>query len=74
MEMLAQISGDSVIHGLIYIIVIGVIFGLLFWLINYCGLPAPFDKLARVVLAVAAVIICINVLLSMAGHPVFTFR
>lgn len=73
MNMLAQVSGDAVIHSLLYLIVIGVIFGLLWWLISYCGLPAPFDKVARVVLAVAAVIILINILLGMVGHPLFRF-
>lgn len=59
------------IHSLLYLIVIGVIFGLLWWLIAYCSLPSPFDKVARVVLAVAAVIILINILLGMVGHPIF---
>lgn len=73
MNILAQLSGDAVIHSLLYLIVIGVIFGLLWWLISYCGLPQPFDKVARVVLAVAAVIILINILLGMVGHPIFRF-
>lgn len=73
MELLAQISGDAVIRDLLYLIVIGIIFGLLWWLISYCALPAPFDKVARVVLAVAAVIILINILLAMVGHPIFRF-
>lgn len=67
MNILAQINGDLVIHSLLYLIVIGVVFGLLWWLITYCALPAPFDKVARVVLAVAAVIILIGVLLGMVG-------
>lgn len=70
LTMLAQISGDSVIHSLVYLIVIGVVFGLLWWLIAYVALPEPFAKVARVVLAVAAVIILINVLLGMVGHPI----
>jgi hypothetical protein len=69
LPILMQISGDAVIHSLIYLIVLGVIFGLLWWLISYVGLPAPFDRVARVILAVAAVIVCINVLLGIAGHP-----
>jgi len=67
--MLAQVSGDSVIHAMIYLIVLGVIFWLIWWLLSYIGLPAPFDKVARVILALAAVVVCINVLLSIAGHP-----
>ena len=74
MNLLAQISGDSAIQSVLYLIVIGVIFGLLWWLIAYCGLPAPFDKVVRVIIAVAAVIICINILLGLVGHPLFRFR
>lgn len=69
--LLAQISGDAVIHSLIYIIVIGVIFYLLWWLLAYVALPDPFNKVARVILAVAAVVILINILLGIAGHPIF---
>jgi hypothetical protein len=54
--------------------VAGVIFGLLWWLISYCGLPAPFDKVARVVLAIFAVLIVINVLLTITGHPIIDWR
>jgi hypothetical protein len=64
-----NVSGESVIHGLIYLIVIGVVFWLLWWLINYIALPEPFAKVARVILAIAAVIILINILLGLAGGP-----
>ena len=66
---LALISGDAVIQSLIYVIIVGVCFGLLWWLLSYIALPAPFDKVARVILTIAAVIILIGVLLGMAGHP-----
>lgn len=67
--ILAQISGDVLIHSVVYIIVIGLIFALLWWLVGYIGLPAPFAKVAQVVLAVAAVLFLINILLGIAGHP-----
>lgn len=70
MELLAQISGSAVVNALIWIIVLGVVFWLLFWLIGYVGLPEPFNKVARVILAVAAVIVLINCLLMLAGHPI----
>jgi hypothetical protein len=67
--MLALISGHAVIQAIIYLICFGLIFWLLWWLIDYVKLPEPFQKVARVVLAVAAVIVIINVLLTLAGHP-----
>jgi len=55
------------VHILIWIIIVGCIFGLLWWLIGYIGLPEPFNKIARVALAVIAVLLLINVLLGFAG-------
>lgn len=71
--LMAQVSGEAVVHSLIYLIVLGVIFGLLWWLVGYCALPAPFDKVARVILAIAAVIVLISVLMGMAGHPIVSW-
>lgn len=68
--ILALISGEGVINTLVWLICIGLVFGLLLWLIAYVALPEPFAKAARVILAVAAVIVLINVLLSLAGHPI----
>jgi hypothetical protein len=63
-----MISGSGLIGLLVYFIVAGLIFWLLWWLISYVGLPEPFNKVARVVLAVVAVIFIINLLLSVSGH------
>ena len=65
------ISGQFLLGLLIEIIIVGLIFYLLWWLISYVGLPAPFDKVAKVILAVIAVLFLINVLLSLAGAPLF---
>lgn len=72
--ILAQMSGNNVVNALIWIVVAGVIFWLLNWLIAYVGIPEPFNKVAKVVIAVVAVVLLINALLSIAGHPVFTWR
>jgi uncharacterized membrane protein YtjA (UPF0391 family) len=47
---------------------------LLWWLIGYAGLPEPFSKIARVVLAVIAVLMLINLLLGLIGTPLLTLR
>ena len=67
--LLAEIAGRDVISAVIWVIVLGIIFGLLWWLIDYVKIPEPFSKVARVVLAVAGVVLLINVLLGLAGHP-----
>ena len=66
-----MISVQSLIHTVILVICLGLVFFLLKWLIDYCAVPEPFNKVARVVLAVAAVLCLIGVLLSLAGYPVF---
>lgn len=70
---LAAISGETLVHAVIWIIIAGVIFWLVNWLIDYCGLPAPFNKVAKVIVAVVAVLILINALLTIAGHPLVVF-
>jgi|GEM_PF-2058250 len=66
-----MIDTDSLINGLIWLVCIGLVFWLLFWLITYVGLPEPFAKVAKVILAVAAVIVLINFILGLSGHPLF---
>lgn len=62
-----MISLSTVVTVLLYLIVAGLIFWLLWWLVGYVGLPEPFNKVARVVLAVAAVLVVIGILLSLLG-------
>lgn len=67
-----MISLTALVSLVIYLVVAGLIFWLLWWLIGYCGIPEPFNKVARVILAVLAVLVCIGLLLSLVGGtPVF---
>lgn len=68
---LAAVSGSSLVNVLITVIVVGLICWLLWWLISYIGLPAPFDKVARVLIALLAVIFLINAILQVTGHGGF---
>ena len=71
--MLAQVDLRQAIHYVWYIVIAGLIFSLLWWLIGYCEIPAPFAKVARVVLAILAVMVLIGVLLSLAGVPIVRY-
>jgi len=64
-----MISIESVVMAVLYLVVGGLIFFLLSWLVDYVGTPEPFRRVARVVLAIGAVLIIICVLLSLLGHP-----
>jgi hypothetical protein len=64
-----MIAASSLISLLVWIVVVGLIFGLLWWLLDFCKIPEPFNKVVRVVLAIAAVVFLINLLLGFAGYP-----
>jgi hypothetical protein len=57
----------SLVTLVIYIIVIGLVFWLLQFLIDYVGLPEPFHRIAKVVLVVIAVLIVLVLLLQLLG-------
>jgi hypothetical protein len=61
---------------IIYLVVAGLICWLLWWLIDFIGIPEPFHKVAKVIVAVVAVIVIINVLLGIGGpsNQLFHFR
>jgi phage-related holin len=65
-----MITVSTLVALLVWLIVIGCIFGLLTWLVQVIPLPEPFAKIARVVLAVVAVLIVISLLLNLVGYPV----
>jgi hypothetical protein len=65
-----MLSLNTLVYAVVYLIVAGLIFGLLWWLVQYVSLPEPFNKVIRVVLAVLAVLVIIGILLSLVGHPV----
>lgn len=65
-------SLNLLVQLIIYLLVAGAIFALLNWLIGYVGVPDPFAKAARILLAVFAVLIIIGLLLSLVnGRPFF---
>jgi len=67
-------DASLLVHLLIQILIVGGICWLLWWLIGYAGLPQPFDKIARVLIAVVAVLFLINLLLTLGGTPLVRWR
>jgi len=62
-----MIDMQTLMHIVLMILIVGGVCWLLWWLIGYIGLPEPFNKIARVVIAVVAVFFLINLLLSFGG-------
>lgn len=69
-----MIAGSMMLSLLITLVVAGVIFWLVWWFIGYVGIPEPFNKVIRVVLGLCVLVFLINILLSFAGHPLFSWR
>jgi hypothetical protein len=58
---------SMLMHIVIQLLIVGGVCYLLWWLIGYIGLPEPFSKIARVIVAVFAVLFLINMLLGFSG-------
>jgi heme A synthase len=67
-----MISLNAAVNTIIYLVVAGLVFWLLWWLIQYTNPPEPFKKIATVIVAVLAVLVAIGILISLVGGgPVF---
>jgi len=72
MNLIAAISGNQLLHAVVWVIIAGVIFWLVNWLITYVGIPEPFNKVAKVIVAIVAVVFLVNALLTIVGKPFIT--
>ena len=64
-----MISGSTLLTLLVTLVIAGLIFWLLWWFLGVCGLPEPFNKVARIIVALVAVIYLIDMLMGLNGHP-----
>lgn len=64
--ILAAFSVNSLIPLLVWIVVLAVIFWVVWWFLSYIALPEPFNKIARVLVALVAVVILIRFLMQFA--------
>jgi hypothetical protein len=62
-----MISLSAAVSVIVYLLIVGCVFGLLWWLIGYIAPPEPFRKVANVVLAILAVLVVIGILISLVG-------
>ena len=69
-----NLSLSGLVEVIICLLIVGGIVWLLLFLVDYVGLPAPFNKVAKVIIMVVAVLILINILLGFVGSPVFTMK
>lgn len=73
LQILLAITGQTLLYFFLWIVIAAVIWWVIQWAINYIGVPEPFNKVLRVILAIVAVIFIINALLVLVGKPFITF-
>lgn len=69
-----MITGSALFQLLLVLIVGGLILYVIWWGLGKIGLPEPFGKIATVVVVLVTVIFLVNILLSLIGHPLITWR
>ena len=69
----APIDGSGLLSLLVTLVIVGLILWLCWWFISYIGLPEPFNKVARVLIALVALVFLINLLLGFLGTPFIRF-
>lgn len=68
-------DASGLVGLLIWLIVIGLIFGVLWWGLAQIGIPEPFNKIARAVIIIIAVLLLVNLLLGLTGSgPIIRWR
>lgn len=66
-----MIEGSALLSLLVTVVIVGLIFWLVWWFVDYVGLPQPFDKVVRVILGLVVLIYLINILMRISGTPLF---
>jgi len=73
-----NVSIESVVGVFIWLLIVGGIFALMFYLTYYISrvfpASAPWIRLVRVILVILAVFVAIFFLLSLLGHPVLVIH
>jgi hypothetical protein len=63
-------GSDGLIHSLLVLIIVGVVLGLLYYLVQIAPfIPAIFKQILGWLIILFGVLILINVLLGLIGHP-----
>jgi uncharacterized protein YhhL (DUF1145 family) len=67
-----MITLGGLVSLVIFFLIVGLVVWLLLWLIDYVPVPQPFNRVARIVVVVFAVLLVIVKLLQIGGVSVIT--
>jgi hypothetical protein len=62
-----MITLGTLVSVVIFFLIVGLVVWLLLWLIDYVPVPQPFNRVARIVVVVLAVLLVISKLLQIGG-------
>lgn len=72
MPMFAAISSNKLVNAGVWAFIIAIVCALLIFLVNYWEIKLPYSKWAKGIIITIGVLLFINILLGLAGHPIFT--
>lgn len=64
-----MITLSALVSLVVWLIIAGLIYWLVMWVIGQVGVPEPFNKIIRVVIALFVFLIVLNALLGLTGSP-----
>jgi hypothetical protein len=68
-------NGSGAIRALIYLVVVGVVFGLVFYLVKIAPfIPAGFKRVLLWFIIVCGILFLINFVLGLFGHPLIVIH
>lgn len=72
---LAAVSIQALVEVVVWLIVVGMVFGLLYYLVDHAPfIMEPWRSGIKYLILFVAVIMAINFLLGLVGHPIFSLR
>lgn len=74
MLSVAVISGNSFVHAIIYLLIMGIVFGILLWIVRSAPIPDPFKKVVVWVVYLVGALFLINWLLGLTGNAFIEFN
>lgn len=65
-----MITLSALVSLVVWLIIAGLVYWLVLWVLGQIGVPEPFNKVIRVVVAIFVFLIVLNALLTLAGVPI----
>lgn len=70
----ASLSGGNLIHSLLFLLVVGIVLGIFWWLVQQAPfLNTLFKQVLGYLIILVGALIIINFLLGLTGHPLVTW-